>query len=325
MSKALAVFTGIFLWLSGSALAQAPYPNASKPIRIVVPFLPGAAPDILARMVAQGLTETFKSPVIVENKTGANGNIGSEDIVHAAADGYSLLFGIDGSIVVNPYLYKLSFDPMIDLVPVASLASNQLLLTANNALPATTVTEFVELAKRAQPPLIYSSSGIGSQHHLAMEMLMRRAGIPAMTHVPYRGASAAVAAMMAGETQVGFSGSASTPLVQAGKLKGIAVSGSKRSDAFPNLPTIGETFPGYAVDVWFGLLARAGTPEPIIERLNGAVRTLLAHPEFVARMRASGSVDVLNLSRQEFGQMIRADYEKYGRLIKELGLKQESQ
>jgi len=297
----------------------------TKTVRIIVPFLGGAAPDLIARLVAEGLTKTFGKPVIVENKTGANGNIAAEDILHSPADGHSILFGVDASIVVNPHLYKLNFDPLKDLTPVASLASNQLLLGVNNDLPARNLKEFVELAKTSNPPLTYSSSGIGSQHHLAMELLMRRAGIPKMVHVPFKGAVAGVSAVIAGETKAGFSGSASTPQVKAGRMRGIAVSGTKRSDTFPDLPTIAETYPGYSVEVWFGLLVRAGTPDAVVEQLNKSVRDLLSQPDFVARMRSSGSVDVLNISRQDFGELIKTDYEKYGRIVSELGIKQADQ
>ena len=301
---------------SGAAMAQYP----ARTVRIVVPFLPGAAPDLIARLIAEGLSKTFKHPVIVENKSGANGNIGGEDIARSPADGYSLLFAVDASIVVSPHLYRLSFDPIKDLTPIASLASNKLLLAVNNALPVKTLPEFVELARHAKPPLIFSSSGIGSQHHLAMEMLQRRAGIETMVHIPYKGATAAVAATIAGETVVGFSGSASAEPVRTGRLRGLAVSGRNRSEAFPDLPTIAETYPGYEVEVWFGLMARTGTPEPILAQLAGAVKALLAQPDFVARMKSTGSVEVLDLSREEFALLIRADYDKYGKLVEELGL-----
>ncbi|MDF2114536.1 tripartite tricarboxylate transporter substrate binding protein [Roseiarcaceae bacterium H3SJ34-1] len=312
------VLTLLFMALFSNGIALAQYP--SRPVRIVVPFLPGAAPDLLARLVADGLSKKLGQPVVVENKSGANGNIGGEDIARSPADGHALLFAVQASIVISPHLYKLPYDPLKDFVAVASLASNQYLLAVNNDLPVRTLNEFVDLAKQSKQPLIYSSSGIGSQQHLAMEILMKRAGIPRMVHIPYKGASAAAAAMMAGEVVAGFSGSAVYEPVKAGRLRGIAMTGRARSETLPQIPTIAESYPGYQVEVWFGLMARTGTPDAIVSRLSEAVKDLLAQPDFVKRMQSSGSVDVLDLPRAEFAALIRADYEKYGRIISELGL-----
>lgn len=294
--------------------------SSGAPIKIIVAFLPGAAPDILGRQVAEGLSRMLNQTVIVENRSGANGNIGSETVARSAADGHTLLLAVQSSIVISPHLYKLPFNPVSDLVAVASLASNQYLLAVNNAVAATTLHEFIELAKVANPPLAYGSSGIGSQQHLAMEILIRRAGIEGMIHIPYKGASGAAAAMMAGEVAAGFSGSAVFEPVKAGKLRGIAVTGRTRSDALPNVPAINETYRDYEIEVWFGLMARAGTPEPILDRLATATRSLLAEDAFVRRMRSTGSLDVLDLSRSQFSDLIRNDYERYRTIISQLGL-----
>ncbi len=307
-----------------SALASTPalaqeFPT--KLVKIIVPYLAGAAPDLIARQVAEGLRPLLGQPVIVENKAGANGNIAGEEVARGPLDGHTILFAVDSVITVNPHLYTMSYNPVKDLAPVASLASNQLLLAVNNDFPASTLQEVVELARKAPQPLAFSSSGVGSQHQLAMEMLKSRAGITALNHVPYKGATAAVAGTMAGETKLGFSGSASTALAKAGRLRGIAVSGAKRSTAFPDLPTIAETYPGYSVDVWFGLMVRTGTPAPIIAKLRDAVQTLLANPEFVTKMQTSGSVEALDLPLDEFRDRIDSDYEKYGKLIRDLNIK----
>ncbi|MDB5570974.1 MAG: extra-cytoplasmic solute receptor protein [Hyphomicrobiales bacterium] len=315
----LRITAALLCLASGAPAFAQDYPT--KVVKIIVPYLAGAAPDIIARQVADGLRPLLGQPVIVENRAGANGNIAGEEIARGPVDGHAILFAVDSVITVNPHLYSMPYNPVKDLAPVASLASNQLLLAVNNDFPARTLQEVVELARAAPQPLAFSSSGVGSQHQLAMELLKSRAGIPALNHVPYKGATAAVAGTMAGETKLGFSGSASTALVKAGRLRGIAVSGAKRSSTFPDLPTIAETYPGYSVDVWFGLMVRTGTPAPIVAKLRGAVQTLLANPEFVAKMQASGSVEALDLPLEEFSARIQSDYDKYGKLIRDLNIK----
>ena len=312
--SALAITIAVF---AGEAAAQYP----TRPIKIMVPVPPGAAPDITARIIADSLKDSLGQPVVVENRGGANGNIAGEAVVRSAADGYTLLFGLDSAITVNPHLYQMSFDTMKDLVPVSILVSNQLLLAVHPSVPASTLAELVAYAKAAQPPLVYGSGGLGSQHHLAMEMLKQRAGIAELLHVPYRGTVASVTGTIAGQTMLSFSGSASAPFVRAGQLRGIAVTGKNRSRAFPELPTIGETYPGYEVEVWFGLFAPAGTPEPVLAKLREAIDATLKHPDFVTKVQASGSVEVLNMPADQFRTLIRADYEKYGKLIKDVGIK----
>jgi tripartite-type tricarboxylate transporter receptor subunit TctC len=211
-------------------------------------------------------------------------------------------------------------DPIKDLIPVSSVASNQFILAVNPKVPAKTLPEFVEYARKANPPLAYASGGVGSQQHFAMEVLKQRAGIN-MLHVTYRGGAPSATATIAGETQSLFAGASSAGQFEAGNLRALAVSGKKRSRRFPNLPTVAEFYPGYEVDIWLGLFAPAGTPEPIVAKLRQTVQTLLARPEVAEKLNVSGSLEPLILSPQEFSALIRKDYEKFGRLVKEFNIK----
>jgi tripartite-type tricarboxylate transporter receptor subunit TctC len=305
--------------LAAPAVAQAPYPNRS--IKLLVPIPPGGAPDVTARLIGHYLSESLGQPVVVENRTGANGNIAADAVAKAEPDGYTLLLAADSGITINPHVYaRLPFDPLKDLVPVASVAANQFMLAVNPKVPAKNFREFIDYARAADPPLAYASGGNGSQHQLAMEMLKARAGIK-LLHVPYRGGSPAATATIAGETQVFFAGAASSGQFEAGQLRPLAASGQRRSKRYPHLPTIGEFYPGYAIDIWLGLFAPAGTPAPIVAKLHDEVHRLLARPEVAEKMNVSGSLEPLILSPVEFSDLIRRDYEKYGKLVREIGIK----
>lgn len=301
------------------AAAQAPYPT--RAIRIVVPIPPGGAPDIAARVLGHYLSESLGQPVVIENRSGANGNIAMDTVAHADPDGYTLLAAADSNITINPHVYsKLSVDTLKDLVPVASVATNQFMMAINPQVPAKTFQEFIDYARKANPPLAYASGGNGSQHQLAMEMLKARAGIE-LLHVPYRGGAPSTTATIAGETQVFFAGASSAPNILAGQIRALAASGKHRSKRFPELPTIGEFYPGYEVDIWLGLFAPAGTPAPVIAKLHDEVHALLKRPEVADKMNVSGSMEPLLLTPAEFSGLIRRDYEKYGKLVKQIGIK----
>jgi tripartite-type tricarboxylate transporter receptor subunit TctC len=301
------------------ALAQAPYPNHT--IKILVGIPPGGAPDVVARLVGHYLSESLGQPVVIENRTGANGNIASEAVATAPPDGYTLLLGADSAIVINPHIYStLKIDPLKDLLPITSVATNQFVLAVNPKLPVKTLPEFVDYAKKAKPALAFASGGPGSQHSMAMAVLRQRAGFD-LLEVTYRGGSPSMQATIAGETQVLFAGGESAGQFEAGTLRPLAMSGKARSKRYPNLPTIGEFYPGYAVDIWLGLFAPAGTPEPIVTRLREAVQTSLAKPEVAAKVNVSGSLEPLIMKPAEFSDLIRKDDEKFGKLIKELKIK----
>jgi len=211
-------------------------------------------------------------------------------------------------------------DPLKDLAPVASVVSNQWVLSVNPSVPAKTFREFIEYARKASPPLAYASGGNGSIHQLAMEMLKQRAGID-LVHVPYKGGSPATTATVAGEVAAMFSGTSSAPQIKSGRLRALAVTGQHRSDVFPDLPTIAEFYPGYEVTIWLGLFAAAGTPEPVLTSLHTEVNKLLAEAPTKSKLNAAGGLEPYISSPAEFADPIRRDYDKYGKLVKEVGVK----
>jgi len=303
--------------VASGAHAQS-YP--ARPIHLVVAIPPGGAPDIAARIIAERLSQTMGQAFVVDNKPGANGNIAAEFVAKAPPDGYTLLLGQDSIFVINPYLYKkMPVDVRHALVPVSPVATNAFVLAINPSVPAKTFQEFIEIARKSNPPLTYASGGNGSQHHLMMEMLKQRAAIELM-HVPYKGGAPATTATLAGETQVMFSGTSVSPQVKAGKLRAIASSGAKRSEAFPDVPAIGEFYPGYDATIWLGLFAPAGTPEPIMDRLRAEVGMALASPEVRQKLNTAGGLQPLALKPPEFAALIESDSAKYGKMVRELGI-----
>jgi tripartite-type tricarboxylate transporter receptor subunit TctC len=315
----LLVLVALAVW-ADVASAQT-YPN--RPIRVVVPFPPGGAVDLIARLYSQALTVRLGQPVIVENKPGAAGNLASDTVAKAAPDGYMLLHGADNVFISNPHVYaKMPFDPYKDLVPISSLSSNQYVLAVHPSVPAKTLREFVELARGSKPPLFYASIGNGSMHHLSMEMLMQHVGID-LVHVPYRGGGPAALGLLAGEVSAMFGGNSLVPTVRAGNVRGIASTGSVRNPATPELPAIAELYPGYEALSWHGLFVPAGTPQPIADRLRTEIRAVLAEPEFAQRLAAGGAGEPYFTTPEEFAARMKSDYEKYGKLIRFLGVKLE--
>ena len=304
------------LLAASSALAQFP----SRPIKILVTIPPGGAPDIVARVVGEKISHTLGQPVVVENKPGANGNAAAAEVARAPADGQTLLLGADSLIAINPHLYSKMIDTLKELTPVSSLVSNQFVLSINPALPPKNFLEFIEYARQAKPPLAYASGGQGSQHQLTMEMLKARAGID-LVHVPYRGGAPATTATMAGEVAAMFSGTSSAPQIKAGRLRALAVAGAKRSPTFPDLPTIGEFYPGFENSIWLGLFGPAGMPEEVLTRLRSEVRRALESSDVKASLLGKGSLETLLLSPQDFEALIRRDYDRFGKLIRDIGIK----
>ena len=303
--------------LTNSAFAQYPV----KPVRIIVAVAAGGAPDLAARAIAPGLTKAIGQPVVVENRGGANGNVAGQTVAQAPADGYTLLLAPDSLIVINRNLYKkLPFDPVKELAPVASVIRNQFVLALHPSVPAKTLAEFIEYARKAKPPIAYASAGNGSQHQFLMEMLKARAGVE-MLHVPYKGGAPAVTSVVAGDTLATFSGGPSTaPHVRAGTLRVIASSGTRRAVIMPEVPVVGETFPGYEGVVWSGIWVPTGTPEAIIRRLHGEINTILAETEIRDLFRKSGGTETFISTPVEFADIIRRDTEKYLKIINDLKL-----
>jgi tripartite-type tricarboxylate transporter receptor subunit TctC len=290
----------------------------------MVSFPPGGASDVIARLVAQPLSARLGQPVVVENRPGANGNLAGELAARASPDGTTLLLAPSSLLVINPHLYaRMPFEPLTELVPVASVASNALFLAANPSLGGVVDFEgFIALAKRSNPPLFYASIGNGSEHHLAMEFLKQRAEID-LIHVPYRGGGPAAIGVMAGDVAAMFGGGSVAPLVQAGKLWALAVSGLRRSALLPAVPPIADFYPGFEVVNWQGVFAPLGTPAPIIARLRSEISPILLDRDIAEKLAAAGAGDPYVTSPEEFAARIRADYERYGKLIKATGVKVE--
>jgi tripartite-type tricarboxylate transporter receptor subunit TctC len=307
------------LLIGAAAATWAQYP--SRPVRLVCSTSPGGAPDIAARTLADKLGPALGRPVVVENRAGSNGNIAAELVARSPADGHTLLLGQDSIFAINPHVYaRMPVDVLRDLVPVATVASNFFVLSVHPSLPVRTLPEFVEYARKAKPPLTYGSGGNGSQHHLTMEQLKRAAGIE-LVHVPYKGGAPAMTATVAGEVAAMFAGTSTAPQIRAGRLRALAVTGTKRSEAFPELPTIGEFYPGYEVTIWLGLFAPAGAPEPVLGRLREEVAKALAADDVREKLNGAGGLQAFATSPAEFAALIRSDYDKYGKLVREIGVK----
>jgi tripartite-type tricarboxylate transporter receptor subunit TctC len=304
------------LLISTAAFAQFP----SRAITILVPIPPGGAPDIAARVVAQKLSESLGQPVVVENRVGANGNIASDLVAKSQPDGHTLGLLADSQIAINPHLYKMPLDTLRDLTPVIPVAVNQFVLTVNPSLPVKTFPEFIEFARKANPPLAYASGGNGSQHHLTMEMLKQRAGIN-LLHVPYKGGAPAATATVAGETAAMWSGSSNAPQIKAGRLRPLAVSGAKRSAQYPELPTISEFYPGFENSIWLGLFGPAGIPENTLVKLRAELKRILESPDVKQKLNNAGGLDPYVASPEEFSALIRRDYAKYAKVVKDIGIK----
>jgi tripartite-type tricarboxylate transporter receptor subunit TctC len=312
---ALLYLLAFILAITFDACAQT-YPV--RPIRLLVPNPPGGATDNLARVVAPKLTEYLGQTIVVDNRPGSNGNLATEAAARATPDGHTLFLAADGQIVISPHLYrKLPFDTLKDLTPVASLVSTQMLLAVHPSLPVKSVQEFVEFARRASPPLAYASIGNGSQHHLAMEMLKSRAGIN-LLHVPFKGGGPALVALFSGEVSVMFGGSSAGPSVRSGKLRALALAG-KRNAAYPGLPALSESFPGFEVTPWLGLFAPAGLQPKVLNRLRAETGRLLADTDALVRVR-NIALDPFATTPKEFTALIRADYAKYGEVVKAVGV-----
>ena len=317
--KKLARFLAMCVLALATTPALAQYP--SRPIKLIVPIPAGGAPDIAARVIGQKLSELLGQAVVVENHAGSNGNIAGDLVAKAPPDGYTLLLGQDSLVAINPHLYaKMPFDPLKDLAPVATLVSNQFVLAVNPSLPVRNFQEFIEYARRTTPPLPYASGGNGSQHHLSMEILKQRAGID-LLHVPFKGGAPATVATVAGDTAAMFAGTSTKPQIKAGKLRALAATGAQRSPEFPDLPTIGEFYPGYEVTIWLALFAPAGTPDAVLARLRTAVDKALGAPDVKEKLNAAGGVEPFVTTPEEFVALIRRDYDKYGKIVKSIGVK----
>lgn len=305
--------------LPGAAAAQA-FPN--KPIRIVVPFPPGGATDILARAVAQDLQRTFGQSALVENRPGAGGNLGADYVAKSPGDGYTLLMGTVGTHGINVSLYsKMPYDAVKDFAPITLVALVPNVLVVHPSVPVRTVKELIDLAKKDPGKLNYASSGNGTSIHLSGELFKTMAGVN-MLHIPYKGSSPAVADLLGGQVNLMFDNlPSSLQHIKAGKLRAIAVTSSKRSPALPDLPIIAEAgLPGYEASSWFGMVAPAATPRDVVAKLHDAIVKGLATPETSERLSSQGAEKVGNTPEQ-FAAFIRAEIDKWGKVVKAAGAK----
>ena len=316
------LLSALCLGASAAALHAQTYP--AKPVRIIVPFAAGSTIDIFGRIIAPKLTEALGQQVIVENRAGAGGAIGLDVTAKAPKDGYTLAIGASGPLAINPGLDpRLPWDPVRDFAPVTQIASGPLVIVTHPAVPAKSLKELIALSKARPGKLNYGSPGIGTSNHLAGELLNIAAGIN-LIHVPYKGNAEALTDLLGGQIDMVPTGIApALSHVRAGKLRAIVVTGSRRSPIMPDLPTVGESgLPGAEVNVWYGMVAPAGTPPEIINRLNAELVKIMKSPEISERFASQGAQPVTN-TPDEFGKLIRADVAKWAKVIKQSGIKLE--
>ena len=285
-----------------------------KPVRAVVPMAPGGNGDITARIIAARLSDEFGQQFIIDNRPGAGGSIGAGIVVHANPDGYTMIV-MSSSYAANAALYKLSYDPIKDIAPIGLISIVPFILAVNPSVKAMNLRDFIELARAKPGSLNVGSPGTGSTPHLAAELFQQMTKTR-MVHVPYKGDSPATADLIAGQIQLLFAtGLVMTPHIKAGKLRGLAVTTEKRSPANPDLPTIGEFVPGYAVDGWTGMWAPAGTPKAIIAKLNEALARILKQPDVQERLRAGGA-EPTPCAPEDYARLISRDIAKWTEVVK---------
>jgi len=305
-----------------AALAHAEtYP--SRPITIVIGYTPGAVSDLTARTIADGLTQACGQPVIVDNRPGSGGNIGAALVARAPADGYTLMVGTDAQMASNVHLYKhAGFDPVKDFAPVAYAGANIICLAVHAALPIKTVADVIDYARKNPGKLTYGSSGTGSPHHLAGELLRQKSGIE-ITHIPYKGGGAAVNDLIGGHIGMAFlSLSAAVPHMTSGKIRIIAMVEKTRYAALPDIPTIGETVPGFEMSSWVGIFAPAGTPAPIVAKLNAEIGRILT-VEAVKEQLANLGLVVMTGKPEELAETVKEGLRVRGELVKAAGIQPE--
>jgi len=317
-----AAFVSLALALFAEAAVAQAYP--AKPIRLIVPFPPGGGTDIAARTIADKLSDTVKWTFVVENKPGAGGNLGVEQTVKSPADGYTLVIGQTSNLAINPTLYpKLPYDSLRDLSPVALIVSAPVVFVVAANSRYASLGDLLAAAKTDPGGVTFASPGNGTVSHLAGELLQRAAGVK-LTHVPYKGASQALTDTLGGQVQ-SFMSSVPSALAQikAGRLRAIAVTSAKRAPELPEVSTIAESgYKGFEASTWYGLLAPAGTPVPIIARLNAEVNRALGTPKVRERLAAEGG-EVLGGSPEQFASFLKAEHTKWGRVVKESGARVE--
>jgi tripartite-type tricarboxylate transporter receptor subunit TctC len=294
-----------------------------KPVRIVVAFSPGGTNDIMARLIAQQLSEAYQQTVIVDNRPGAGGNIGTDIVAKAAPDGYTLLLASTGPHAINPHLYpKMPYDTLKEFTAVTLVATSNALLVLHPSVPAADVRQLIALAKAPSARLNYASSGNGSSGHLAGELFKTLAKVR-MEHVPYKGNGPAFTDLVAGQVEVMFANKpGALPYTRSGRLKAIAITSTKRDPSLPELPTVSETIPGFEASSWWGVLGPAGLPAPVTKRLHTAITQIMTAPDIRTRVASMGA-EASTSSPDEFMALMRNDLAKYGAIVKAAGMRLE--
>jgi tripartite-type tricarboxylate transporter receptor subunit TctC len=302
----------------GTARAET-FPD--RPVRMIVAFPAGGGTDIVARLVAERLTKLWGQQVIVDNRGGAGGVIGTEAAARSPADGYTILMATLGNLSINPHLYKMSVDPLKDLTPISKVVDVTFMLVANPKVPAKSVKALIQLAKQQPGKITFSSSGVGGAPHLAGELFNQMAGVK-LAHIPYKGSAPSFTDLIGGQVDVTFDSVVQgLPYVQSGKLRALAVLGNKRSPLLPDVPTLAEAgLKGYNFSNWFGLVAPAGVPADRIRKLNADVRKVLEEPAVKDQLQKMGALAAGN-TPEAFGREIRDDSAKWGRIIKEQNIR----
>jgi tripartite-type tricarboxylate transporter receptor subunit TctC len=310
------------LVLAGPGAARAADPYPTRPVHWIVPFPPGGATDVVARIMAQWLSDHLGQQVVIENRGGAGGNIATQSVINAAPDGYTFLF-VPTSSAINATLYEsLPYNFLKDIAPVAGLVRSPNVMEVNLAVPARTVAEFIALAKANPRKINMASPGVGTAVHLSGELFMLMTGVQ-LTHVPYRGGAPALTDLMGGQVQVMFDVlPGSLAHIRAGEVRALAVTTSARADALPDVPTVADTVAGYQASTWFGVGAPKGTPPEIITKLNAVINAGLADPTIKARLAEVGS-EPMPLSPAAFGALVAAETEKWAKVVKASGAKAE--
>jgi tripartite-type tricarboxylate transporter receptor subunit TctC len=301
----------------GLALAQDKFPN--KPVTVVVPQAAGGANDAIARVIAQKLSEQMGQPFVIDNRTGAGGNVGTTAVARAKADGYTLMVTADSAMVINPSLYQSTgFDPIKDFDPVGTVATAGYVLVANPSFPAKNTTELIALAKQQPGKINIGSAGNGTLNHLIGEMLSKAAGID-MVHVPYKASSAAVTDLVAGQVQVSVQSlPSSIAFIRSGKVKVLGVINPKRLPALPDVPTIGETIKGFGTTPWYGMFVPAGTPKHIVTQLNAEIAKALESRDVLDRLAGVGC-EPYKSTPEQFANLVRDDLSRWAKIVKTSG------
>lgn len=319
--KFIAVLAAAALFAASAfTTVQAQQAFPSKPVRLIVPQTPGGASDALARIVAQKLSEKWGQTVVVENRAGAGGNIGMEAVAKAPPDGHTLLMSYVGSHAINPSIYKkLPFDPEADFVAVANLADVPFVAVANPKLPISNIKELATYTTTGNQQVSFGSAGNGSVNHLLGEMFNSAAGAK-MVHIPYKGAAPALTDLIAGQIQMVFTSLPSVSQhIKAGTLKGLAVTGGKRSPAFPDTPTFAELgYPAFAISPWFAIFATGGTPSAVVSRINADINTILKEKDTIDKFAAQGA-EVRTSTPQELAATLNSDIKKWAVVVKQSG------